>query len=338
MVRETIQAKTSYPVECGSGLAQFHLAEIFSDRLSGVKAAVISDREVSGYYSADFLGQFERAGIRSSLVVIDGSQAAKSVDAVKQVYESLTDVSFGEKDVLFALGGGGVQDVAGFVAATFFRGIALVRVPTSLLAMVDSATAQYSCLNFQSYKDRISAHSDPIHTIIDTTYLSTLPARFYANGIAQIIRYGLLGNTELLSLLTEANLDMERLVSLSLATKAELELVPFSVRNFGMEIGAAIEGHFRFLKYSHGEALALGMLAMFPDHFLQELYRQYNLPLQIEGVTRETILNRLIRELSVSSDTVSFAAIAEPGKPYVQTIPITETGEYFGRFLSSVCP
>ena len=337
MDRKKINITASHPVEYGQGLGQFHMAEIFGERIRNRRIAVVTDREISGLYLPGFLRQFEAAGFRPYSIIVDGGQVSKSIDTVKTVYEGLTDAGFGEADVLFALGGGGVMDVAGFAAATFLHGIDYIQVPTSLLAMVDSSVSPFAFLNFQSYKDRIAVKNKPFHTIVDTTYLSSLPPRYLANGIARIIQFGLTGNVELLTLLMAEHLDMEDMITKCLETRFSMEKENLH-SGLGEEIASAIEGHFRFLKYTHGEALALGILAMFPDARLQTMYQRFSLPVQIEGVTRETLLKRVIRDLATAGDEISFLSVKEPGKSAVQKIASANAPEMFDHLLAVVCP
>ena len=346
MNKVLIDAQTSYPIECGQGFVLSRLVEIFAERLSKAKGVVIvSDREVSGYYINDIVRQFELIDLRPVVVIVEAGQGGKSLDAVKQVYEGLVDANFHESDLLFALGGGGVLDVAAFAAATFFHGIDYVQIPTSLLAMIDSSIADKAFLNYQSYKDCVSIPATPVHTMIDIDFLQTLPPRIKANGIAQIIRYGLLGSKELLELLQKETVDMEKLIILSLDMKNKLkkEFADHSIskessfnHSFGQEIGEAIEGHFRFLKYTHGEALALGMLAMHPTPMLKELYEFHGLPVAIEGVTKETLLKRLVRSFPAEGE-LSFVALEELGKPILKKLQFDEASACFEEYLSVIC-
>lgn len=337
MKKETIHANMSHPVACGSGLAKYRLMSIFSERLSSGKVAVVTDREVAGYHLEAFLEQFRQAGISVTQIVLDSNLSVKSIDSVKRVYEGLFDASFSSGDILFSLGGGGIQDIAGFAAMTYWHGIPLVQIPTSLLAMAGCAADSHAFLNFQSAKDRLSVQNKPIYTVIDPQFLNTLPSRYFADGVARIIRYGLVQNTELLDLLQEEHPDVEKLISLSLVAKGDLEKSDSPGREFGLEIGEAIEEHFRFLKYSHGEAMALGMLSMYPDPLIKMLYTRYGLPRQIEGVTKETLLNRIIKGRIPTSGNLSFTVLEKPGLVRKQTLASADARTAFDRYLSFIC-
>ena len=332
-----INAGTPYPVACGQAVAQLYLTDIFKPRLEKAQVAIITDREVSGYYISDFVRQFERSGIKPLVIVIDGSQAAKSFDVVRAVFERLTDIEFSHSDILFALGGGGVIDVASFVAATFQKGIEYIQIPTSLLAMIDSSIAPDAFLNFQSHKNQIGVTYSPIHVIIDTDYLRTLPPRFQANGIAQVIQYGLLDNPDLLTNLDSPSIDMFSLIDTCIQSRKKLLAFNPGYLTFGQEIAEAIEGHFRFLKYTHGEAMALGMFALFQTDALRKLYVKNGLPTTVTGVTKDTLLKRITKIYENRTEPVPIVRLESEGKPFIDMTPVDEATLVFDKLLSGIC-
>jgi len=332
-----LNAGMNYPVECGKAYVQLYLTDIFRKRLERAQVAVITDREVSGYYMSDFVCQFERIGIKPVVIVIDGSQTSKSLDSVRDAFERLTDVEFSRSDLLFAMGGGGVIDIAAFVAATYQKGIEYVQIPTSLLAMVDSSISPDAFLNFQSHKNQIGVSSKPIHVVIDTDYLRTLPPRFQANGIAQVIQCGLLDNPDLLAYLVSPQVDMLRLIDTCIQAKKRIIMANPVFLTFGQEIAEAIEGHFRFLKYTHGEAMALGMRALFQTDALRNLYEQYGLPLTVTGVTKDTLLNRMIKNYENKTEEVALVRLRLEGSPFVDMVPTSEMAGTYDKLLSGIC-
>lgn len=332
-----INAGMQYKVECGRSFAQMYLTDIFKKRLENAQVAVITDREVSGYYISDFVRQFERIGIKPVIIVIDGSQAAKSFDMVRTVFERLTDIEFSKSDLLFAMGGGGIIDVAAFVAATYQKGIEYVQIPTSLLAMVDSSISPDAYLNFQSHKNQIGITYSPVHVVIDTEYLRTLPSRFQANGIAQIIQYGLLDRPDLLKDLVAPQMDMLHLIDTCVQTKKEIASRNPVYLTFGHEIAEAIEGHFRFLKYTHGEAMALGMRALYQSDDLLRLYEQHGLPTSVTGVAKDTLLNRITKKYENRIEEVSLVRLVSEGNPVIEKIPSDEIAGVYDKLLSGIC-
>jgi 3-dehydroquinate synthase len=332
-----INAGTQYPVDCGAAIAQLYLTDIFKDRLEKAQVAIITDREVSGYYISDFVRQFERFGVSPVVIVIDGSQAAKSFDVVRVVFERLTDIEFSRSDILFALGGGGVMDVAGFVCATYKKGIEYIQIPTSLLAMIDSSMSPDSFLNFQSHKNQIGVTYSPVHVIIDTDYLRTLPSRYQANGVAQVIQFGLLDSNDLLARLGNPEIDMLNLIDMCIQTRKMLLASNPEYFTFGQEIADAIEGHFRFLKYTHGEARALGMLSLFQTDTLRQLYVKYGLPLTVTGVTRDTLLKRILKNYENRTKAVPLVRLKSEGKPFIEMISMDDAPTIFDNLLSMIC-
>ena len=332
-----MKTETKYPVVCGQAFAQHNLADVFRKRLIQTRVAVITDREVSGYYANDFVCQFERIGIKPVLIVVDVSQSAKSIDVVRYAYEKLTDVEFSPTDVLFALGGGGVMDVAAFVAATYQKGIPYIQVPTSLLAMVDSSMSTDAYLNFQSRKNQIGVTYSPEHVVIDTEYLKTLPPRVLSNGVAQAIQYGLLVDTELLSDLTSPHIDKASLITKCLQARKQILSLDPTLLSFGQEIAEAIEGHFRFMKYSHGEALALGMFAIFPSQSLHAVYERHGLPYVLTGVSKDSLLKRIRKKFESKNNSVPLVRLSTAGKPVVEMIPVQELSVLYDAFLSNIC-
>ena len=332
-----IDAGTSYPIDCGQAVAQLYLTDIFKKRLEKAQVAIITDREVSGYYISDFVRQFERIGITPIVIVIDGSQAAKSFDIIRPAYERLTDIEFSHSDLLIALGGGGVIDVAAFVAATYQKGIDYIQIPTSLLAMLDSSTAPNAYLNFQSHKNQIGVTYSPMHVIIDTEYLRTLPPRFQANGIAQAIQNALLADPQLLGLLNNPGVDMSSLINRCINIRKNLAASNPAYLAFGQEIAEAIEGHFRFLKYTHGEALALGIFALFQTDALRQLYVKNGLPVTVTGVTKDTLLKRITKNYENRTEPVALVRLESEGNPFIEMVPVEETAAVFDKLLSGIC-
>jgi 3-dehydroquinate synthetase len=332
-----IGAGTSYSVECGSSYAQTTLSELFRTRLEHAKVAIITDREVSGYYIADFVRQFELSGIKPVVIIIDGSQASKSFDAIRLAYERLTDMEFTRKDLLIAFGGGGVIDVAGFVAATYYAGIDYIQVPTSLLAMIDSSVAESAHLNFMSHKNLIGISYSPVHVLIDTNYLHTLPPRFYANGIAEVIQYGITENPSLLSILEQTSVNMNELIDTCVRTRRIINEKNPQLLTFGQEIAEAIEGHFRFLKYTHGEALALGMYAHYSSERMKQLYVRHGLPVTVSGVTKDTLLKRIMKGFDHRLGDISVVRISQEGEPRVDKLTHEEAYVIYDELVQRIC-
>ncbi len=197
--------------------------------------------------------------------------------------------------MLIAFGGGSLIDVAGYVAATFLSHPQLVLVPTSLFAMVDSTICPSNFLNVRSSKNSLGLKNRTTAVVIDPTLAASLSTRQIACGYAKMILFGLLQDQTLLERLESGSWDLAEMITLSLGAKQNLLQRDERLLGFGQNIGNAIEGHFRFLKYLHGEALALGILASWPHERLRHLLQTLHLPVELAGVSPEAIAQRILR-------------------------------------------
>jgi len=328
-----------YVIECGRENAAQSLITLVKglQHTDLIQVAVVSDREVSGLYRDSFLPTLEKAGLKVTLIIIEGSQSAKNLDVVRTVYERLMDISFQKTDLLVGWGGGSVLDVTSFVASTFQGGVPYALLPTSLLGMLESAEAQSAYLNFQSHKDCIGVDCEPIAVIMDVDFLTTLPSRFMKNGYAQIIKYGMLDQITLLNrLVTKA--DMLITIDECYIAKSRIEEQEEDAFLFGHEIADAIEGHFRFLKYSQGESLAFAMLAMNPSPALIQLYTHMGFPTVIDGVSQETLQKHIAAHIAVYEDKAPVILANGNGTIKKQMMSKEEATAFFAQRLATILP
>lgn len=289
-------------------------------RAPGARVIIVTDREVSALHAPALAGALTAAGMVNHTVVVDGAEASKNLDGLRAIYEQLSDIDCSQGDLILAFGGGSIIDMASYAAATFLGGIPLVIMPTSLAAMVDSSVSHNCCLNFRSTRNVIQTTSSPSRVLIDPDYLNSLSPRQMANGYAHIIRYGMISDPELIRMMMDGRPDMETLIGRAIEARLKTERESPDSLDFGRSVGDAIEGHFRFLKYQHGEALALGMLAACPTPQLRNLLQQYNLPLKLEGVTPDTIIRRVVKSLQIQGPHGhAVVRVEEAGKPFRET-------------------
>lgn len=287
---------------------------------AGARVIVITDREVSALHAPALTGVLASAGLAVHTVVVDGSEAAKNLEGLRSIYEQLSDIDCSQSDLILAFGGGSIIDMASYAAATFLGGVPLVVMPTSLAAMVDSSVSHSCCLNFRSTRNVIQTTSNPRRVLIDPDFLNSLSPRQMANGYAQIIRYGMISDPDLINMMMDGQPDIETMIGRAIQARLKTERDNPDSLDFGRSVGDAIEGHFRFLKYQHGEALALGMLAACPTPQLRSLLQQYNLPLKLEGVTPDTIIRRIVKSLQIRGPHGhAVVRVEEAGKPFRET-------------------
>ncbi|MBQ5423315.1 MAG: iron-containing alcohol dehydrogenase, partial [Clostridiales bacterium] len=192
---DRLEANRNYDCFCGNGIAtEFVAGYLLEKNNLGLtdpapfKVAIISDRQVSGYYYNEFENQFILRNIHPRLIACDAQEASKSLKTVSEIVADLRDQELGAQDWIIALGGGGVIDCASFAAAVYSGRCNLILVPTTLGSMAESTVAERAYLNSGKYKDAAFIKAEPTAVFADPKFLSTVPGKYKSNGYAPIIR------------------------------------------------------------------------------------------------------------------------------------------------------
>ena len=237
--------------------------------------AIVTDSNVAPLYGEPLAAALRDAGARADCLVFPAGEEAKTRETVIDVQDRLIDLGHGRDSWLVAVGGGVVGDLGGFVAATLFRGIPYVQVPTTLLAMVDSSVGGKTGVDTPAGKNLVGAFLQPRRVIADLGSLASLPREEIAAGLAEVIKYGVILDAVLFQALEAELIDaalacdeaaLARIVSRSCDLKAavvaadETEAGYRQILNFGHTVGHAIEAE-RAFGLRHGEAIAIGMVA-----------------------------------------------------------------------------
>lgn len=264
----------SYNIQIGTGL----LARVgnLCRRLElGRRCAIISDANVAPRYAHATQKALDRAGFATELITIPAGETAKSLGTVAACYNQLAGHRLERSSFIVALGGGVVGDLAGFVAATYLRGIPFVQIPTTLLAQVDSSVGGKVGLNLKAGKNLVGAFHQPRLVLCDLCTLASLPPREYLAGLAEVIKYGIIYDAALFRVLER---DLPRLlrrepaclagviarcceIKAAVVQQDETESGLRAILNFGHTIGHALEAISRYGQYLHGEAIAIGQVA-----------------------------------------------------------------------------
>lgn len=264
----------SYEIVIGPGLLSELGGHCASLKL-GSRCAVISDRNVTRKFAKAAQLSLKKVGFDSVLITVPAGETAKSMKVVEYCYDALAKHRLERKSFVVALGGGVVGDLAGFVAASYLRGIAFVQVPTTLLAQVDSSVGGKVGVNLKSGKNLVGAFHQPRVVLCDLDTLRTLPAREFRAGLAEVIKYGIIYDAALFErlerdlpkLLKRDPETLEEVISRCCEIKAdvvgqdETESGLRAILNFGHTIGHAIENISGYGKYLHGEAISIGQVA-----------------------------------------------------------------------------
>ncbi|MEX0697101.1 MAG: 3-dehydroquinate synthase [Xanthobacteraceae bacterium] len=266
----------AYDIVIGRGLLASLGARIAALR-PNVRAAIVTDSTVAKHYLDLAEAALAEAGIGTVRVIVPAGEKSKSFRVFERVCESLIAERIERGDVVVALGGGVVGDLAGFAAAVVLRGIGLVQVPTTLLAQVDSSIGGKTGINSQHGKNLIGAFHQPILVIADTALLDTLPEREFRAGYAEVVKYGLIGDAAFFAWLENNWREVfsggparEHAIAVSCRAKAgivardERETGERALLNLGHTFGHALETATGFSdRLLHGEAVALGMALAF---------------------------------------------------------------------------
>jgi len=265
----------SYDIRIAPGLLA-NVGPLCVPLLKSRQILIVTDRTVGPLFGRALASSFQKAGFDGSAVELPPGEGAKSLEVAKFLYDRCFDAHLERSSALVALGGGVLGDLSGFVAATFMRGIDFVQVPTTLLAMVDASVGGKVAVDHPKAKNAIGAFHQPRAVFIDPQLLDKLPDRELRSGLAEIIKYGVMDHVSFFEFI-ESNIDkilrrdpgaLTQAIDMSCQIKArivgdderEREGGPRALLNYGHTFAHAIETSMNYQGYSHGEAVAIGMV------------------------------------------------------------------------------
>lgn len=321
----------SYAIEIGAQMLEKLGSCCLAAGLTG-RALVVTDSHVGPLYAEAVLAALAQAGISASLVSVPAGEESKSHAQLIAIYDAALAAGLERASFIVALGGGVVGDLAGYAAASYLRGIPFVQVPTSLLAMVDSAVGGKTGINLPQGKNLIGAFHQPALVLADCATLRTLPSREWAAGMAEVIKYGVIADPSILDRLEQQSATalaaddgaVAALVQRSCEIKADVvrqderEGGLRAILNFGHTLGHAIEQVSGYGVWLHGEAIAMGMVYAarlservlgFPATETERLIRvfqQYQLPVTMPDVPWADLWQAMARDKKKQAGTVGF--------------------------------
>ena len=260
----------SYPIHIENGILA-KTGELVSEVFSGKKIMIVSDDNVFPLYGEIITKALSDSGFECYSFVLPHGEPTKSFQSLPKIYEALINAKLTRSDLLIALGGGVIGDLAGFAASSYLRGIKFVQIPTSLLAQVDSSVGGKVAVDLSQGKNLVGAFYHPKAVIIDPDVLNTLPDHFISDGMGEVIKYGCIKDKELFELLCKHTsfddlkpkltqiiarcVDIKRIV----VEADQFDLGERILLNFGHTLAHTIEQHFNYERESHGEAVGIGM-------------------------------------------------------------------------------
>ena len=350
MTTVTVRASRPYEVTIGRGLLDT-VGRQAAGQWKGRSAAVVSDSTVAPLYLNRVKDSLERAGFRVHSFVFPAGEDQKNGGTYLKLLEFLAARRLTRADGLIALGGGVVGDLAGFAAATFLRGIGFLQLPTTLLAAVDSSVGGKTAIDLTNGKNLAGAFYQPQAVLCDLDTLDTLPAEVFADGCAEVIKYGMIGDPALLARLETVDFraDPEELVARCVAQKRDLvEQDEFDtgarqLLNLGHTLGHGVEACSGYT-VSHGRAVAIGMTLITraavafgrcPAEVLPRLRRlleRYGLP-DATAYSAQALYEKTLSDKKRSGDTISLVVPIAWGASQLVRIPVSELPAWIERGL-----
>jgi len=234
--------------------------------IKGNKAFVVTDGNVAKYYLTKVKESLESAGFKVESHVIEPGEESKNEKSLFILYDKFHDFGVTRLDLVVALGGGVVGDLAGFAAATYLRGIPLIQLPTTLLAQVDSSVGGKTAIDLPYGKNLVGSFYHPMAVIMDPSVLTTLPRTVMNEGMAEVIKYGCIRDLDLFDQIKSNRMDLEWVlercihIKTTVVAKDERDTGERMLLNFGHTVGHAVEKVAGYRNFSHGQAVAIGMV------------------------------------------------------------------------------
>ena len=318
------------------------LGEKMSSLKLGKKVLLVSNPTIFKHYGEKAIASLQAAGFEVASCILPAGERFKNLNSIQKIYDSALENRLERSATIVALGGGVIGDMAGFAAATWLRGIHVVQVPTTLLAMVDSAIGGKTGVNHPQGKNLIGAFHQPRLVLIDPEVLKTLPVREFRAGMAEVIKYGVIWDAELFAQM-EASKHLNQLryikpeliesilirscqAKADVVSKDEKEAGLRAILNYGHTIGHAVESLTGYRVVNHGEAVGIGMVAagqiavelgMWQKEDTERqnaLIKKAGLPTQLpSGLDIEAIIDALQLDKKVKAGKVRFVLPTQMG-------------------------
>ena len=337
---ETVNLEdNSYPIFIGEG-ASLSL-ENFDGYIAGKDIAIITNEVVAPLYLNEISDLFSNRNV-IEYILPDGEQE-KKLKTVHKIIDRLMEAGFGRDSTLIALGGGVVGDITGFTASIFMRGINFIQIPTTLLAQVDASVGGKTAVNHKSGKNLIGSFYQPQCVICDSIFLATLEATEISAGLAEIIKYGLIFDSEFFQwlqknmqqILSNDRAAVDYVIQRSCAIKAEIvaqdekEQSVRAMLNFGHTFGHAIEKLTGYGNWTHGDAVAVGMVLaarlsenmslITPEDVqnIEEILTAANLPISLPNIDPAELLAAMQSDKKVKDRNIQLVLLKNIGEAFL---------------------
>ena len=344
MEKITVSVARPYDVIVERGGAAM-AGELIGEVKSPCRVLLVSDDNVYPIYGEKVTESLSRAGFKVSSFVIEHGEASKNPAVLFSILEKAAEESITRSDLFVALGGGVVGDITGLSAALFLRGVDYVGIPTSLLSMVDSSVGGKTAVDLPSGKNLVGAFHQPIRVICDPDTLATLPEYYFADGSAEVVKYGMIADSEILSMIVSSGVEnnIEELILRSVKIKRDIvERDEFDrgdrkLLNFGHTVGHAVEIAAEF-SVSHGRGVAYGMTAITAaaeklglasgcSGILKKALEAAGLDNSLPPYSGDELIDTMLRDKKREGDSITLVIPSEPGKCVLHGLPVSQLRE-----------
>lgn len=345
MKKVRVEASTAYDILIGNGLLG-ESGKLIRESTKGQTAVIVSDSNVFSLYGNILEKALSEEGFGVISFVFPAGEESKNTDTLVSLWETLAENHVTRSDILIALGGGVTGDLTGFAAATFLRGIKYVNIPTTLLSMVDSSVGGKTAVDLKNGKNLAGAFYQPSLVIIDPDTLSTLPENIFCDGMAEVIKYGMI-NTPCLLTKLQGEYDINEIIEI--CVKAKRDIVAVDERdtgirqllNFGHTPAHGIEILSGFT-VSHGSAVAIGMVIMTKAAIkkglcenkaletLLSILGKFSLP-EKTVFSPEEITEVALSDKKRAGDNITLVIPETAGKCVLKKIPVAELSAFISE-------
>lgn len=298
------------------------------------KVMIITDEGVPKEYAERVKAQCKEGYIKT---VCQG-EGAKSFPVFEELCRCVLEKAFTRRDLIIAVGGGVIGDLAGFVASSYMRGIDFVNIPTTSLSQIDSSIGGKVAINLDGVKNIIGAFYQPKCVIVDSDTLKTLPKRHFNNGLVEAVKAGMIYDEELFSIFEKENIEENTdeiirrslLVKKDVVEKDEKEQSLRKILNFGHTVGHGVESYYGLSGLLHGEAVAVGMMAMSGDGLKERLKKVFD-KLQINAempYDKEAVFELIKKDKKSSGKKITVVEVQKIGEAILKDIDLSEAKNY----------
>jgi len=322
--------------------AGYEISKIYEAK----KIAVITDENVFEIFGETLKKSLVQNGFKPDFIIVKPGEASKSLGTLNSVYSSLVNYGITRGDMIIALGGGVVGDLAGFAASTYLRGIDYVQIPTTLLAQIDSSIGGKVAVNLQEGKNLVGSFYHPKIVLIDPSALNSLPDKFIKDGLGEAVKYGCIKDKELFNILNaikskeELLENIEDIIFKSCSIKKEAVEVDEKDKgmrmllNFGHTLGHAIEKYYNYETYSHGEAISIGMYHITRKSEalgytkqgtadeIKNILTNLNINYKLPDMDMDVIRKSVNLDKKNISGLINLILLKEIGNSYIENVPV----------------